>query len=138
MTKPEPKEFGLVFDWEKLNQFFDRFPIAPNLPLHENVTLEHADGNQKEVIKNGNLFINDYISDNYQLNLDRDYYFKKGNISSDNTLIINIGHEDRNLVFDELEFNWGHLKINGTGTLNIYVKNKFTPGGGDVNKENGV
>lgn len=138
MTKPEPKEFGLVFDWEKLNQFFDHFPIAPNLPLHENVTLEHADGNQKEVIKNGNLFINDYISDNYQLNLDRDYYFKKGNISGNNTLIINIGHEDRNLVFDELEFNWGHLKINGTGTLNIYVKNKFTPGGGNVNKENGV
>ncbi|BAM47134.1 pilus assembly PilX N-terminal domain-containing protein [Amphibacillus xylanus] len=126
MTKPTLNYFGFEFDWEKLERFFDSFPTAPSLPLHEDVKIV-AGSNQHDVIKNGNLYINNYLirDENFVLNLDQNYHFNRATFGGNYTLKINIGNSDRVLVFDELHLTNGHIEIIGTGNLTIFVKNEL-------------
>ena len=114
MTKPTLNYFGFEFDWEKLERFFDSFPTAPSLPLHEDVKIV-AGSNQHDVIKNGNLYINNYLirDENFVLNLDQNYHFNRATFGGNYTLKINIGNSDRVLVFDELHLTNGHIEIIG-------------------------
>src|SRR5690625_966297 len=130
-TSVEVKNSGFEFDWDKLDEFFDYFPVAPELDLHEDIVKE-GDGATFDIIKDGKLTIttNDNVND-YTLNLDDNYSFTKGEISG--TLNVNVGSEDRILVFDDLDFSWGRLKIIGTGNLTIYVNNTFTTAGEFIN-----
>ncbi|WP_440896007.1 pilus assembly PilX N-terminal domain-containing protein [Amphibacillus sp. Q70] len=122
MTSPQTSDIAFEYDWEKLYQYFDHFPTAPSFEEHDDVTIKHADGNKMEVIKNGNIYIDEYISDNYELILDQNYHFNEGKFGQNNTLKINIGHQDRVLVFDHLYLSNGHIEIIGSGNLTIFVK----------------
>mgnify|MGYP007130809587 CR=1 FL=1 len=131
----EVKSSGLEFDWGKLDEFFDNFPVAPVLNLHEDISVEgNSEGVELDIVKDGKLTITtDPLMNNYTLDLDDDYSFTRGEISG--TLNIDLGNEDRVLVFDELIFSWGQLKIIGTGNLTIYVKNTFNTAGEFINDQ---
>lgn len=124
--KPSVRDMGFVFDWKKLEQFFDHFPTAPSFEIHDDVTIKHTDGNKKEVIKNGNIYIDNYISNKYELILDQNYHFNEGKFGQNNTLKINIGNQNRVLVFDHLNLTNGHIEIIGSGNLTIFIKEELT------------
>src|SRR5699024_804376 len=54
----EVKDYGYSFDWEKLDDFFNYFPVAPSLDLHEDISVEgYSEGEELDIIKDGNLTI---------------------------------------------------------------------------------
>lgn len=135
----EVKDYDFKFEWDKLDEFFANFPVAPNLDLHENISVEgYSEGVELDIVKDGKLTITtNPLVTNYTLKLDDDYSFTSGEISG--TLNIDIGSEDRILVFDELNFTSpGQLKIIGTGTLTIYVNNTFNTAYGGVINDQGI
>lgn len=107
------------------------FPVYPVLPFMNNKVI-YKDGNQKEVIKGGSLYIDNYISDGFRLELDKDYQFNEIRVEQNNNLEINVGNQDKTLVVNHLNVLNGNIKIIGTGNLTIMVKSKTSMGSGSV------
>lgn len=107
------------------------FPAIPSLPLYPNKIYSGYN-----VIKNGNLNVDDWRVSNYYLNLTYDTSFKEINITQNNTLTINTS-SDIKIVVDSLNVVNGHIKIEGTGSLTIYVKDRITMGAGSTINNNG-
>ncbi|MGE7113855.1 polymer-forming cytoskeletal protein [Lysinibacillus sp. NPDC047702] len=59
------------------------------------------------------------------LSLTDNSYIKNMSLVENRTLTIDVGDKDRTLVIDNLNGGGGHIKVQGTGKLNILVKNKF-------------
>src|SRR5690625_555608 len=143
-TEPSVKNMGFTFNWDKLYQYFDNFPEVPSYLLHEDVTINSEDGNhQHDVIKDGHIHMDHWLlSDGFHtLNLNDNYYFKKATFNNRATLKIDLGDDDRELVFDKLYLTNGNIEIIGTGRLTIYVKEEliFSSGAnvnvdGDINQ----
>lgn len=115
----------------KVNFNIPEFPEFPSLNVMNNDTL-YRDGNKKEVIKDGSLFIDNYISNGYILKLDKDSRLNDINITQNNKLTINVGDADRVLVVDNLNVPNGDIQITGKGNLTIMVKKTITMGSGSV------
>nr|WP_088076088.1 PilX N-terminal domain-containing pilus assembly protein [Bacillus alkalicola] len=115
---PEPPEEYSVIDYQQI---------------------EKNENEKYDVILNNRLRINNYIvrDTNYVLELDENLFFKEIILGEDNTLNINVGNEERTLIVDHLDASTGHIKINGTGKLNIYVKEKITMGSGSTINNDG-
>ena len=85
--------------------------------------------------------INDYRADKYILDLTLDnsktYSFNSINLNSNYTLYINVGDQDRSIVVNDLNMTNGHIVLNGTGKLTVYVKNQFSMGSSSTINDNG-
>lgn len=62
---------------------------------------------------------------NEEISLDESKEIKELTVKSYNTLTTDLGSTDKTLVVDKLDLSIGHIKVKGTGTLNIYVRNSF-------------
>jgi cytoskeletal protein CcmA (bactofilin family) len=56
----------------------------------------------------------------------QDAWYEKLSIVSDGTLTIDVGSGDRIIRIGTLNFSQGHIKINGTGRLFLFVENAFS------------
>lgn len=95
--------------------------------------------NRTLVINNGDFLATDYKTNNYTLNLTGDTRFNLFKVDRNNTIFINVGNSDKDLYINDLDIIQGHIKIIGTGKLNIYINNNmYIKGsfnsGGDISK----
>ncbi|WP_286927057.1 MULTISPECIES: DUF7305 domain-containing protein [Lysinibacillus] len=110
-----------------------------NYPPNEEVA--ESQWNKTNIINNGNFQADNWMTNNYTLNLTEDTHFKQFKVTSNNTITINVGDTDKDLYIESLDILQGHINIIGTGKLNIYVKDSFNikgsfNSGGDVSQIN--
>ncbi|ARF13104.1 DUF7305 domain-containing protein [Sporosarcina ureae] len=100
------------------------FPEYPSYKKPSDVTI----GDQykrKDVIKDGGVYADNYVSNNYTLNIDGNMYLTTIKVDGNNTLKINVGDKDRVIVVDHLDVLQGKIEIIGTGKLTLMVKDKI-------------
>ncbi len=78
-------------------------------------------------IQNGVLLVGQYPYQHYTINEDGDY--SKISIVSNGILDINVGEGTRIIRVKELEIQQGHIRIQGSGKLVIYVEDQFLMNG---------
>lgn len=114
------------------------FPKIPNdftkLP---DMNHTNESGNTTQLIRNNNLLITNYITNNYTLNMDDNLTFNSIKVDENNHLFINVGSEDRKIVVNHLDIKNGHVNIIGDGNLTIYIKDNFTMGSGSTLNSHG-
>lgn len=74
-----------------------------------------------KIIDNGKLSLIDWKAGDYTYKLNQDTKLNKLSISSNYTLTLDIGENEINLFVNELNITQGHIKIIGTGKINIYT-----------------
>ncbi|RFB17694.1 hypothetical protein DZB84_07525 [Bacillus sp. HNG] len=97
---------------------FPAFPSSNSIPNNERI---YKDNNSHDVIFNKSLLINSWIANNYTLKMNKDIQFNEIYITSNNTLNIDLGSADRNIVVNHLNVPNGKINIIGTGKLTLYV-----------------
>lgn len=118
----------------KLDHYLPEFPDkifqeGEYFPLPEDYEIVRSPYNKHWVIKDGHLNATSYLADNFTLTLNNDTRLKSINITGSNTITIDIGNKDINLLVDNLNISQGHINIIGSGTLNIYAKKISSIGG---------
>lgn len=112
------------------------FPSFPSYTIPADQEIKNSNGNKTNLVKDGKLLINNYITNGYTLNMNNDLEYKEIHLNENNTLTINVANADRIIVVDHLNVTNGHIKITGTGKLTIYVKNKITMGSASTMNDN--
>lgn len=94
-----------------------------------------VNNNSYNIINNHSLMMNNYLSDNYTLELNQDIYFKSMDFKEENTLNIDLQGKERNIYVDTLDMTNGIMNILNAqnGKLNIHVLNSLTIGNGSIN-----
>ncbi|MCT2537943.1 PilX N-terminal domain-containing pilus assembly protein [Aquibacillus koreensis] len=113
---------------------FPDFPAYALPPDKEIVKTEHE---KHKVILDGNLRINNYLAENYTLQLHSDTTFKEIIIDQNLTVNIDTMGKDKAIVVDHLNVTNGHINIVGGGTLTIYVRDNITMNSGSTINKNG-
>lgn len=90
-----------------------------------------------DVVLNGDIRINDSQANGYIFNLDQNYSIGEIIINSNRNLIIDVGESNKEIVVDHLNLINGHIKIQGEGSLTIYVNNEITLGSSSSINNNG-
>lgn len=113
------------------------FPEYPSYERPSDVTIGDQH-NRKDVIKNGGVYADNYVSNNYTLNIDDNMYLTTIKVDGNNTLKINVGDKDRVIVVDHLDVIQGKIEIIGKGKLTLMVKDKINVKGsiGNSNSAN--
>ncbi|MGQ4665720.1 PilX N-terminal domain-containing pilus assembly protein [Metabacillus halosaccharovorans] len=97
------------------------FPSFPEeLPTARNLKIEGGPANDMTINNNA--------------------YFQNITVTSDRTLTIDVGNEDRVIRVNDLILNQGNIRITGSGKLTLYIENTFTITGGskvNFNSSNG-
>lgn len=106
------------------------------LKLPDNLEVAKDQWNKTNVINDGNFLATNWITNNYVYNLQQDTRFKKFEVDDNNKLTLNIGSNTVNLYVDDFNIKQGHIKIQGTGKLNIFVKNSIKIKGSFNNQPN--
>src|SRR5690625_667739 len=108
--------------------------IIPELPDFPDIPQLQA-STEENIILSGN--------DTKEIILDKSLSFNNISLSADTSLTINTGSTDKEIVVDNLNIPQGHIKLEGTGDLTIYVTNELTVSGsstineyGDINQLN--
>ncbi|MFJ7667509.1 hypothetical protein ACIQXI_10385 [Lysinibacillus sp. NPDC097195] len=119
----------------------DRMDTLSQLKYPANEEAAKDQWNKTNIIHNGNFQADNWIANNYTLNLTGDTHFKQFKVDQNNAITINVGNSDKDLYIENLDIIQGHIKIIGTGKLNIYVKNTFNikgsfNTGGDLSQVN--
>lgn len=112
------------------------FPNIPKYNIPPDQKISNRNGNTTDLVKDGKLLINNYISNGYILNMDQNLEYKEIILNENNKLTINLENHDREIVVDHLNVQNGHIDIKGTGNLTIYVREKITMGAGSKINEN--
>lgn len=119
---------------------FPDFPSINTCPADEVITL--SNGNKHEVIKDCNLYINNYIvrDSNYKLVVDKDIRFNEMLFNENYHLTLDIGDTNKSIVVNHLDLSNGHIHLEGSGKLTIYVTGKITMGssGSTINNHGDV
>lgn len=125
--------------WSRLDgEFSNHIPLTASLPpfptdmINSLETLSYPQNSKYkhyEVIKSGNLTLDNLIGINYELKLTDNMKFNTLKLNHLNTLTINTGNSDKHILVDNLILkNSGGIKIIGSGKLNLYVKNNIEIG----------
>ncbi|MFJ7936428.1 PilX N-terminal domain-containing pilus assembly protein [Sporosarcina sp. NPDC096371] len=112
------------------------FPSYPSYTIPVDQVITNNNGNKTDLVKKGKLLIGNYITNGYIMNMSNNLAFKEIYLNENNTLTIDVGDSDKEIVVDHLNVTNGHIKINGTGKLTIYVKNNITMGSGSTINSN--
>lgn len=110
--------------------------ILSQLSYPQNLEVAASEYNKTLVINNGDFLADNWITQNYTYNLQQDTHFKTFKVATNNTITLNIGNNNVSLYVDNLNIQQGHIKIQGSGTLNIYVKNSINIKGSFNNQPN--
>lgn len=128
--KPIDKSYSMV-----------ELPPFPEIPADytklPDQIFKKSDSNSTDLIKDNQLLILNWMTNNYSLIMNDNLEFKSIEINQNNTLNINVGNTDRSIVVDHLNLTNGHIKLEGAGKLTIYVRNKITTGAGSTINDNG-
>lgn len=117
VSDPIDLELGnLLPDFPETN-----FNSVTNL-IAPDVEVVNSPYNKTDIIKEGHFMATNWMTNDYLLNINTDTYFKSFNVSQNNTITLNTGDKDINMYVDKLDISQGHIKITGTGKLNIIVK----------------
>lgn len=108
------------------------FPTFPTYNTPPDKKITNSKGNTTDLIKDGKLLINNYITNGYTLNVSDNLEFKEIILNENNTLNINVGSLNREIVVEHLNVLNGHIRIEGSGKLTIFVKDKITMGSGST------
>ncbi|WP_298470287.1 PilX N-terminal domain-containing pilus assembly protein [uncultured Psychrobacillus sp.] len=106
------------------------YPNIPKLKIPNDLIVSKNQHEKTHVIKDGNLLITSYLTNNYILKMSElgdsngNLQFKNLIVDSYNTLVIDVGSTDKVLVIDSLSLS-GHINIIGTGSLTLFVKNSI-------------
>jgi len=119
----------------------ERMNNLSQLDYPPNEELIKSSSNKTNIIYNGNFQADNWMAADYTLNLTGDTHFKEFKVGQNNTITINVGDTDKDLYIEDLNILQGHIKIIGTGKLNIYVKDSLNikgsfNNGGDVGQIN--
>lgn len=106
------------------------------LSYPQNLEVAASQYNKTLVINNGDFLADNWITQNYTYNLLQDTRFKTFKVATNNTITLNIGNNNVSLYVDNLNIQQGHIKIQGSGTLNLYVKNSINIKGSFNNQQN--
>lgn len=106
------------------------FPEYPTYPMISDAQFIKNQWNKYEVIKKGSIYINNWMVNNFTLDMKENLQLDKIIVDQDYTLNINIGNSNRSMVINEMNMPQGKINIIGTGKLTIFVKNNITLGGG--------
>ncbi|MEK4091184.1 DUF7305 domain-containing protein [Viridibacillus sp. FSL H8-0110] len=115
----------------------DDFKNLEQLKYPNNELVKKNDSEKTNVIQNGDLLINHYLTNKYTLNMTNNMKFKNIILSSNYSLTINVGNTDKSLLVDHLNIDNGHINIIGSGKLTIYVKDKITTNSSSTVNNNG-
>ncbi|WP_332649391.1 DUF7305 domain-containing protein [Lysinibacillus sp. 54212] len=106
----------------------DYLPEFPNQKFDELKKLSYPEDkelnneNKKKIIENGSFKADNWMADNYTLTMNQDIRFDDFKVTSNNKITIDIGNNNVNLYVNSMDIQQGHIKIVGSGTLNIFVK----------------
>lgn len=112
------------------------FPSYPEFPVYPDQRIG-TEWNKHDVVKNGKLLIDNYLADNYTLQLNGNASLSEIKLSSNYTLNIHVGDSDKAIVVDHLNVQNGHINITGTGSLTFYVNDEISMGSGSTINNNG-
>lgn len=115
------------------------FPAIPQdylVPPNKEIT-DSGGYNKTYVIKNGNLLIEHYLTENYTLSVQNNMQFNEIRIEQNKNLFLDLGSTDREIVVKDLKVNNGHIILKGKGSLTIYVTGLLTMGSGSTINNNG-
>ncbi|WP_179123822.1 pilus assembly PilX N-terminal domain-containing protein [Paraliobacillus ryukyuensis] len=115
--------------WSDYQQLINAFPLIPSYAFLPNQTIG-GQYNRFEVIKNGDLNINSWQADGYNLDLKQHVSFNNINVTSNNSLNIDTNNKTSDIVVNNLNISQGKITLVGSGTVNLYIKNDFSLGGG--------
>lgn len=103
-----------------LNNEFDMPIQTKRLNPYEH---KHSEGNKYWLIdQNGNVNLNNWMVDEYVINLEADLYIPTIDIDSGKKLIFNTGEGDYKIYVDKLKVMSGSLDIRGSGSLTLIVR----------------
>lgn len=114
---------------------FPSFPV--NLPYPSNNKIEKDQWNHYDVVLDGNVRIDNWMANGYTLKLTEDMAINEIKITENNVLNIDVGNSDRRIVVKNLTIPNGHIKLNGTGKLTIYVTGNIVMDSGSTINNNG-
>lgn len=112
------------------------FPAYPTYTIPPDQIYTNNGGNKTDLVKDGKLLIGNYITNGYRLNMSGNMEYKEIYLNENNTLTINVGDKDKEIVVNHLNVTNGHIKIIGSGKLTMYVKNNITMGAGSTINDN--
>ena len=108
------------------------FPVFPTDAFTALSSLQYPadlevkkDSSITNIISKGSLLGNNWITNNYSLNITQDTKFKQFIIDENNYIYLDIGNKTVNLLVDNLNIINGNLKIIGNGNLNIFVNDSL-------------
>ncbi|WP_144461928.1 DUF7305 domain-containing protein [Siminovitchia fortis] len=130
LPKPVGKDMG------ELPKLLD-FPLIPkNYIVPPDKEIKNG-SNKKDVIKDGSLFIDNWMTNNYTLEIRDNLEFNEIKLNENNTLNLDLGGMDRGIVVKKLNVTNGHIKIEGDNKLTIYVTDSIVMGSGSSINEEG-
>lgn len=109
--------------WEEYSKVSESI-IIPNydaFPTFKDELITNDQGNQYQVIRNNSIYIDNYVSDEYTLVVEKNYFVDTIRMAENRTLEIQANNKDVNLVVRNLDIAQGDIKILGDGKVNFYV-----------------
>lgn len=131
--KSVTEQRNINLDWDSI---VIELPEYTNFSRFPNELITNSEGNQYDVIKNNNIYVDNHVSNGYLLLLkDNNYFINTLKVASDYTLKIETYDKIVNLVVRNLDIGQGHIEIIGDGKVNLYVLEKLNING-SINKNN--
>lgn len=114
------------------------FPVIPtNFTKLPDQLFEQSKHNSTDLIKDNNLFITNWMTNNYTLVMNDDLEFNSIEINQNNKLFIDVGTTSKEMKVKHLDLTNGHIELKGKGNLTIYVTDRITMGSGSMINNNG-
>lgn len=117
----------VTISWDRHKQIIDDYsaPTGVSNILTE-VLIKKSDHNSYYVIdSSGNVNLNSWMLDEYQINLDRDIFIPNITIGSGKTLKINPNGGNYTILVNNLSVRSGNLDITGNGSVTLVVQDKM-------------
>lgn len=109
----------------ELNSLLPTFPSDKFQSLSKLSFISNTKEGNYNIIQSGILHASNNKGKDYELKLQPQSRLKAFELSSNQTIYLNIGDQHTDLYVNEWNVSYGHIKIIGSGTLNIYVTDKF-------------
>lgn len=130
-TSPKIEPMTSSLDWDAITNLLNDFPYSVfdetkyNKRANETIYQDESNPynpNKHDVISNNNLYITNYLANNYILDVVDNVFFQNIEISQNNTLYINTNDRDIRIYAQSLTIHQGSIEIIGSGSVSIYTE----------------